>query len=93
MTTEQLPISVFRDMPKTKGGRWAFGLSFGALLSGPLLGVSAAVFVPFVQDKVGDTAATIFGSTVALLVVSAFIAALFLSIRAYRKGERSWAVW
>ncbi len=90
---QQIEHSTLRDMPKTRGGRWAFGLSLGAMLSGPLLGVSAAVLVPFVQNAVGDTASTIFGSAVAVVVVGAFIAALVLSLKAFRSGERSWAVW
>lgn len=63
------------------------------LFSGPLLGVSAAVIVPFVRDKVNDSVATMFGATVGAVVFTAFVVAFVLSIRAYRKGDRSWVVW
>ncbi len=93
MITHQHPISSFGDMPKSKLSKWAVGLSIASLLSGPILGVSAAIFVPFVQDKLGEVAATIFGSLLAMLVFGIFVLALFLSLRAFQSGDRSWPVW
>lgn len=87
-------ISSFKQSPKTKGGKWALGLCFIAFLSGPLLGISAAIIVPFVsKSSWGDTAGVITGFSMMILMVGVIITSLILSINALRKGERSWGVW
>lgn len=87
-------ISTFKESPKTKTGKWATGLSFIAILSGPILGVSAALIVPFVsKTSWGDKAGQIVGFSVMIAMFVTIIATLILSIKAFASGERSWGVW
>lgn len=86
-------VSQFKEGPKTKIGKWAFWLSLVTIMSGPILGISAAAFVPFIDDKFSDTASIVVGSSIAIVVVLIFIASLTASIIAFVKRERSWTVW
>ncbi len=86
-------ISRFGEKPKSRTGWWAFGLGLGTLLIGPLLGTSAAVFVPLVDNTVGEAAGRIAGFGVALFALLLTIAAVAAVICALKMGERSWAVW
>lgn len=71
----------------------AMWLGLASLLVFPLLGVSAAVIVPFADRTAGAAAGAAVGFAVAasgiLLSVAAFVAA----VRAYGSGERSWVMW
>lgn len=85
-------ISRPKESPATKIGWWAFGLSAVTIMSGPILGISAAVLVPFLSTSVSEKVSIIIGASVAILVILIYLATLVLSIVAFRKGERSWAV-
>lgn len=87
-------ISTFKEAPKTKTGKWALGLSLFSILSGPFLGIMAAVVVPFVEDQSwGESAGQVVGFSGMIVVAVALVATLVLSIKAFMSGERSWAVW
>lgn len=87
-------ISKFRETSKTKAGKWAFGLSIVAILSGPILGVSAAVIVPLINDLANsELIGQIVGFTVMAMTVTILVSTFALSIRAFTRGERSWQVW
>ncbi len=86
-------ISHFKDKPKTSTGWWAFGLSLATIMSGPILGISAAVVIPFLGRVAGEQLSAMVGFTVVVIVFLVYFLALGLSIKAFRQGERSWAVW
>lgn len=54
-------ISKFNQRPKTKIGWWAFWLSVISVLSGPILGISAAVIVPFISENASDSVGAVAG--------------------------------
>lgn len=86
-------ISQFRETPRTKLGWWSFGLSIGAIMSGPILGTFAAAIRPLIDkalnENLGATIGFVFGGVIVVIIIVDFI----LSIMAFGKGERSWAVW
>lgn len=86
-------ISNFKDTPKTKTGWWAFGLSLFSIATGPILGINAAFIVPFLSERVSEEVGLMSGFATMTISLIILVASLFLSIKAYRMGERSWAVW
>lgn len=81
-------ISTIKEKPKTKTGWWAFGLSMGAIASGPILGAMAAFVVPFLGNNLSESVGQIAGFSAMILMVSVLIATLVLSIKAYLSGEQ-----
>lgn len=90
---EKEVLSTFKEMPKTRLGRWAFGLSLVTIFSGPFLGIFAAILSPFLTKTLNETTAIIVGFCVMAAIIALFFATLICSIKAFRHGERSWAVW
>jgi cytochrome c biogenesis protein CcdA len=86
-------ISHFRDKPKTKITWWAFGLGILPLFSGPILGVMAAVVVPFIAKNTSEGVGSAIGFSVGILTLAITIAALICGTIAFRRGERSWVMW
>lgn len=86
-------ISRFRESPRTKLGWWSFGLSIGAIMSGPILGTFAAAIRPLIDkafnENIGARVGFVFGGIILPIIIIDFI----MSIMAFKKGERSWAVW
>lgn len=85
-------ISTFKQTPKTKVGWAAFFLSVISILSGPILGISAAFIVPSVSEASSEVIGQLFGSSMIIILFGIIIAMTIFSIKAYRTGERSWAV-
>ena len=85
-------LSSFKEAPATKCGWTAFILSIISLLSGPILGISAAVFVPFIADNFSDKVGQIFGFSLMIIMFVVLITTFVCSIRAFVKKDRSWAV-
>jgi hypothetical protein len=86
-------ISEVKDNPKTRIGWWAFYLSIFTIAGGPILGVFAAVISPLLQRTLSEKTGSIIGFSLGIVVILIFIITLILSIVAFKKGERSWAVW
>ncbi len=88
-------ISQFREKPKTPTAWWAMYLGLATLLIPPLLGIFAAVIRPLI-DRVSvnnENAGITIGIGSAVLALTLSVTALIISIRAFRKGERSWVLW
>ena len=85
-------ISTFRQTPKTKVGWAAFILACVALCSGPIMGVVAAVVVPFFSLQTNDKVGQIVGFMAMGILAAVLIAMIVCSIKAFAVGERSWAV-
>lgn len=88
----KLIISTFKETPKTKIGWSAFILSLVAIFSGPILGISAALIVPSLDNAMGERIGQIFGFSLMIVMFGVLVAMLVCSIKAFRAGERSWAV-
>lgn len=86
-------ISRFKEKPKLKITWWAFALGLTMIFSGPILGASAALLVPFLSKAISEKAASTVGFSLMILILGVLIAALITSVKSYRKGERSWAMW
>ncbi len=85
-------IGKFKERPKTSTAWWAMGLGIGSLFVMPFLGIMAAVVVPYL-DTVTHGAGIFGGFMGAIIAIAITFAALVTTIRAYRKGERSWVMW
>ncbi|MFA6027788.1 MAG: hypothetical protein WC752_02580 [Patescibacteria group bacterium] len=85
-------ISHFNEKPKTKICWISMILGLISISSGPILGISAAVLMPFLSSMNENIAGTI-GIVSVIMVFVMTIVALVVAILAYRKGERSWAMW
>lgn len=86
-------ISKFRERPKTKTAWRAMGLGLGSVLTGPALGINAAIIRPTIERAVGEKSAVAVASGLAVLLLLLPVVALVLGIKAFRKGERSWVLW
>ena len=88
-----LPLNTFKDGPKTKTAWWAMRLGLATLLVFPFLGIFASFVRPMIDKATSETlgAAIGFGAGAFGIVLS--ISAIIAGIRAYRAGERSWALW
>lgn len=86
-------ISKFREKPKMKTTWSAMWLGLASLLVFPMLGISAAVIVPFADRTAGEAAGVAVGVAVAASGVLLSVAAFVAAVRAYRRGERSWVMW
>jgi len=86
-------ISKFKENPKTKIAWWAMYLGLGSVIVIPFLGIFASAIRPIIDKASSEnTGASIgFGVGVVCLILS--VAALVTGIIAYKKGERSFAVW
>ena len=82
----QTVISRFREHPKTDIGWWACGFGLASFFIPPALGVFAAVGRPFVDGLVGETAGRAVGFLFGFGVLGLSVAALIVSVRAYRAG-------
>jgi len=86
-------ISRFRDKPKLKITWWAMGLGLVMIFSGPTLGISAALIVPFLSKNISEKTGSTIGFGLMILMLGVLVAAMATSITAYRRGERSWVMW
>lgn len=86
-------ISQFRDKPKLKITWWAMWLGLVTLFGGQILGISAALLVPLITKNTSEKVGSSIGFSVMILTFAVLIITLILSIKAYRHGERSWAMW
>lgn len=68
-------------------------LGLASLLTFPILGASAAVLRPYLDETFGSTIGTVATVIVALLCIAFIIYALVVNIRTFRRGERSWVMW
>lgn len=86
-------ISKFSDGPKTKTARWAMGLGMATLFVPPFLGIFAAVIRPMIDRVSSENTGAAIGFGIGIFVLALSISALVAGILAFRKGERSWALW
>ena len=86
-------LSTFKEKPKLKITWWAMGLGLVMIFSGPILGISAALLVPWLSKTISEKAASTIGFSMIIVMLGIMIAALITGIGAYLKGERSWAMW
>jgi len=86
-------ISHFWELPKTRTSWWAMVLGLSIFPIGPLLGTFAAVGRPMIDRAISEEVGAAAGFGFVILLLFLFVAALVTSIRAYRKGERSWVMW
>jgi len=86
-------ISKFREKPKTKTAWWAMGLGLAAIFGGPMLGTFAAVIRPAIDKMFNEKVGIAVGFGVMFAVFAVAVSALVASVRAFKKGERSWVLW
>lgn len=87
-------ISQFKEKPKTKIGWRAMYLGVAVLFVPFWLGFFAAIVRPALDRYSGrDYIGQYFGFASVLLTLALTVAAFVTSIRAYKKGERSWIMW
>lgn len=86
-------ISTFREKPKTKAGVWAMWLGLIAIVSPIILGTFGAAIRPAIDKAFSENVGAAVGFAVGILALTLSALALVTSIRAFRMGERSWAVW
>lgn len=86
-------ISQFKESPKTRLGWWSFGLSLGAIMAGPILGVFAAIIRPLIDSLTSESVGAAIGFAFGVIIVITIVVDFVLSILSFRRGERSWAVW
>src|SRR5665647_780806 len=89
---DKMIISTFKETPKTKTGWSALILGVVAIFSGPILGISATLIVPSLDSAAGEHIGQIFGFSLMIVMLGVLVAMLVCSIKAFRAGERSWAV-
>jgi CHASE2 domain-containing sensor protein len=68
-------------------------LGLATLLIPPLLGIFTAVIRPLIDQAGGENVGIPLGFCTVILALILSISALVVSIRAFRKGERSWVLW
>jgi hypothetical protein len=86
-------ISKFKEKPKTRTAWWAMRLGLSTVLIWPILDIFAAVLRPIIDKASSENTGALigFGLMVFLLLLS--VVALVASVRAFKKGERSWVLW
>lgn len=85
--------SKFSDSPKTKTAWLSMGLGITTLFVPPFLGIFAAVIRPIIDKASSENTGAAIGFGVGIVVLVLSVSALVLGIIAYKKGERSWALW
>jgi len=86
-------ISHLKEMPSSKIGKWAFGLSIFSIASGQILGIFAAIISPWLASATGEANGAVIGFSFGAFVIIMIITTFILNILAFKKGERSWATW
>jgi hypothetical protein len=86
-------ISTFKEKPKTKTAWRAMYLGLSVFLAPFFLGIFAAVIRPMIDKISSENIGAAIGFSFGAIVLIFSILALVTSIRAYRKGERSWVLW
>lgn len=86
-------ISHFKENPKTKIGWWAMGFGLALFFMPPVLGTFAGAVRPLIDKIAGENIGGLIGIKMIFLLIFLIVAALTTSIKAWNKGERSWAVW
>jgi hypothetical protein len=85
-------ISTFKERPKTRIAWWAMGLGLATVLTNPFFSLLTALR-PILSRII--TGKIFLLSSISLMVFSLLlaIAALVVSIIAFKKGERFWVMW
>ena len=86
-------ISKFKEKPRLRKTWWAMGLGLATFLELPLLGALGIIIQPLIDGPGGSIIAGIFGVGSIIFILSFSISALVFSLKAYKKGERSWVLW
>lgn len=86
-------LSSIVEKPKTRTAVRAMIMGLATLLSGPILGINAAVVRPFIDKSLGEIVGTVVTLVVVVIVFVYVAMAFVVGLRTLMKGERSWAVW
>lgn len=88
-------ISCFHEKAKTRIAWWGMGLGLPVLFSGPILGASAAVIVPFIRRTFNEQTSSTIGLSLAIILFVLDITGLILSLRAffYRRAVLGYVTW
>jgi uncharacterized membrane protein YhaH (DUF805 family) len=86
-------ISKFKEKPKTRTAWWAMWLGLSTVLIGPILGIFASVLRPIIDRAISEKIGGLIGFISLIFSLLLTVVALVVSIRAFKKGERSWVMW
>jgi uncharacterized membrane protein HdeD (DUF308 family) len=86
-------ISTFKEKPKTRTAWWAMGLGLATILIGPFLGIFASTLRPIIDKAISENTGANIGFALMIFSLLLLVVALVVSIRAFKKGERSWVMW
>lgn len=86
-------ISTFKEHPKTKIAWWAMWLGLSVIGVGPILGTFAGAIRPIIDKTTNENVGATIGFSFGIIILALSISALFVAIRAYKLGERSWVMW
>jgi len=85
-------ISRFNEQPKTKTAWWAMGLGLSTFLVFPLLGIYTGIR-PLIDKASSENVGASVGFGIGVVALILSVSALVAGVIAFRKGERSWALW